>query len=155
MTSLFHTARFTLTRESEQTLATSALARPATQGAISPAPYPHKLPPSCTVVHNRVQDPENDASTRESHELLLRGAHTPDELVVVAAVIELTVAAEPPAASASIDSVIHNAELYGVDQWEARVAIAQLDRRRVLRLDDQNGEVRVSLRSLVIAEVMA
>lgn len=132
-------------------MATSALASP-TQGAVSPAPQNF---PSCAYAHNRAQDPDRDASTREGHELLLRGAQTPDELVVVAAVIELTVAAELPAAYVSIDSVIHNAELYGVDQWEARVAIAQLDRRRVLRLDDQNGEVRVSLRSLIVAEVMA
>src|SRR5208282_1078853 len=69
----------------------------------------------------------------EGAELLFRHAHTDIERVALASVILLTVAAARPARCASLEAVVDRICKDGAyDQFDARVAIATLDRRLVL-----------------------
>jgi hypothetical protein len=87
----------------------------------------------------------------------LRDAHSPEEQLALACVLELTAQAKPPRRTVPLAAVIDElVDIHNLDQWTARYALAMLDKRKALRLvGDGSGDVQVSIGAVRLAEVLS
>lgn len=113
---------------------------------------PQPIPPFCAGAHQRSGD-----TASESYEVLLRDAHSPEEQLALACVLELTAQAKPPRRTVPLAAVIDElVDIHNLDQWTARYALAMLDKRKALRLvGDGSGDVQVSIGAVRLAEVLS